>query len=125
MAFIDEHVVFGEGLQVGDASEWIDLGPLIPNRLGVSRGPGEPILVLVQGQGLSTDGSGQSAVNVRGRWDNMSSSGLEMQVYVNQHTILDDGVIFGLPTSIAPSIRLELQNINGGTWSAFIVFRVL
>jgi hypothetical protein len=125
MAFLDKHTEFCENIPAADVSEWVNLGPLTDTVSEDKYGPGEPILIMVIGENITDDGTNPGSVNVRGRYADGDTAGLDMKVYVGPHAINSHGIVFGLPTNCAPSIRLELENLYTGRWSAWIVHRVL
>ena len=123
MGYKDKAAEFCDNIPAADVSDWVDLGPISDERNDADYGPGKFIVIEVRGQNLALDADPDAnppKIQVRGRYDE-NPAGLEMEIYVGLNALHEGGVKFCLPSTVAPSVRLNLANLYTGRWSAWVV----
>ena len=128
MGYYDAEATLCEDIPAADVSEWLDLGEAMKSdRNNQAYGPGEQILIQVTGINLTLDpdpNANPPQIVVWGRYDDSDTpSGMEMIIFVGLEAINHGGITFGLPSNISPSIRISLDNLYTGRWSARAIFK--
>jgi hypothetical protein len=126
MGYTDDQTILCQDIPAADVSEWLDLGELMTSDINSQAyGPGEFIVIQVTGYNLTLDpdpNANPPQLEVWGRYTDQPS-GLDMMIGVGPEALLHGGVVFALPSNIAPSIRLNLKNLYTGRWSARVIYK--